>query len=651
MAKFDLQARLATARKTLWHFRKGGLAQVREHNRRSALQAFQPMVIAPRTHKLNPFARTKTTRSGQPLGPDFVRSLGPWPTETTEGARRPLKVGVIMDAFTTSCFAPEWEQVALGPNTWPEQLETEKLDFVLIESAWHGNNDQWRYGLSGKPWDKLRNLLAACHERQIPTVFWNKEDPAHYDDFIETARLFDHVFTTDSNCIPRYQTDLGHDRVYPLPFAAQPQIHNPVRPEKGYASRDIAFAGTYFTHKFPERRAQMDILLGGADDVSAKMDTGLEIYSREMGTGDPRYQFPEPLDKRVIGSVDYQRMLSAYRAYKVFLNVNSVTDSPSMCARRIFEILACNTSVVSTPSAAIRNFFPETELAVVNDREEAGTMLRALVGSPLLRDRMNHLAARRIWNEHTYSHRAETILTTIGLQTAPTPRPTASAIVSTIRPEQIDHILKTVADMNGIDGLPVQLCLLTHGFEAPNDLEARARDLGLENTIILTGDPNNSLGTCLNQLIEAADGTYIAKIDDDDWYGPHYLTDQIHALNYSGAQIVGKQAHYAHLESLDATALISPEREHRYTHFLAGPTLVTTRETALAHPFENRTTGEDTAFLTNIGNAGGRIYSTDRFNFLRRRSTHNHTWNISDEEVLRNGQIVAYGKNLETIMF
>ncbi|WP_371858334.1 glycosyltransferase, partial [Pseudomonas sp. FW215-L1] len=50
-------------------------------------------------------------------------------------------------------------------------------------------------------------------------------------------------------------------------------------------------------------------------------------------------------------------MLSAYRSFKIFLNVNSVTSSPSMCARRIFEIAASGTAVVSTESAALRNFF------------------------------------------------------------------------------------------------------------------------------------------------------------------------------------------------------------------------------------------------------------------------------------------------------
>ena len=121
-------------------------------------------------------------------------------------------------------------------------------------------------------------------------------------DFLPAARLFDHVFTSDSSRIAQYTADLGHDRVAVLPFAAQPAIHNPVRPRHGRHQRDVAFAGMYFAHKYPERRAQMDLLLGGALDASARMDTGLEIFSRQLG-GNAEYQFPAPLDARVVGSL------------------------------------------------------------------------------------------------------------------------------------------------------------------------------------------------------------------------------------------------------------------------------------------------------------------------------------------------------------
>src|SRR5699024_11010786 len=94
---------------------------------------------------------------------------------------------------------------------------------------------------------------------------------------------FDYVFTTDVNKVPEYRRLLGHDRVDTLMFAAQSAIHNPLRPTVGHQARDIAFAGMYFAHKYPERREQMQLLLGAADRISNRMDHGLEIYSRYLG--------------------------------------------------------------------------------------------------------------------------------------------------------------------------------------------------------------------------------------------------------------------------------------------------------------------------------------------------------------------------------
>ena len=45
------------------------------------------------------------------------------------------------------------------------------------------------------------------------------------------------------------------------------------------------------------------------------------------------------------------------------------------------------------------------------------------------------------------------------------------------------------------------------------------------------------------------DGAVLTKMDDDDHYAPNYVADQLHALSYSGADVVGKQAHYMHLRS------------------------------------------------------------------------------------------------------
>ncbi|MEX3611032.1 glycosyltransferase [Rothia sp. LK2588] len=645
----------ADIRRALWHLRDGGVPQLREHLRREkaatrssgtpALPAGTTSAPSRPTHK--PQRRglaIETTRHGR-LHLDFPE-LNP-----VERAPRHagVRVGVILDDFSLAAWGNEFTIVELTPTDWPNQVTD--LDLIFIESAWNGNHGAWQYQLTGNnaPSPALREMIAHCRAQNIPTVFWNKEDPPHFHDFLATAALFDTVFTSDSNKIPDYREELGHENVFPLAFAAQDAIHNPIRPQHGYHDRDIAFAGMYFAHKFPERREQMEFLLGAAEAVSPKMERGLEIFSRFLGD-DARYQFPGTLGDRVVGSLSYNKMLTAYKAFKVFLNVNSVVDSPSMCARRVFEITASGTPVVTTRSAAIPNYFTGDEVPVVDTPEEAQGVLRGLVRSPELNSRTVHLAQRKIWEGHTYTHRAEQVLTAAGVPfTSQTALPSVSALVSTNRPHQLENVLQTVAGFKGVD---VELNLLTHGFEASDaELRAQAAELGLENLNLLNASADVPLGECLNRLVGAASGAVLTKIDDDDLYGPDYLRDLLFARRFSGADVVGKQAHYMHLEGMGLTLLRSPEREHRWTSFIMGPTITGSREVFEAHPFGSLGRGEDTDFLRRVTASGGSIYSADRFNFMQLRSAAGaHTWDAGDRELLGTGVVAFYGRGEENVL-
>lgn len=618
--------KLRTFRTALWHLRHGGIRQLRTWRRRQRI--WQPSAdVAPtiQASKLRPTTLTE-------LFPEQPKSL-----------RSPVfgdvRVGVILDEFSAESFGYEWTLVPLRRADWSQQLDD--LDFVFIESAWNGNGGEWKYQLTGDSGVKpdVIALLEECERRGITSVFWNKEDPPHYDDFLPLAKHCDVIFTSDVRLIPKYRVELGHNRVDVLPFAAQPAIHSPARPARGFAVRDIAFAGMYFAHKFPERREQMDLLLGAADAVSNRMDYGLEIFSRFLGD-DQRYQFPGRLADRVVGSLPYRNLLTAYKHYKVFLNVNSVVDSPSMCARRIFEISASGTPVVTTPSAATKEFFQQDEVPQPQTEEDAEWILRALVRSRELRSRIVHKAQRRIWNEHTYSHRAMTVMNSVGIKFNDPLRTTVSAVVSTNRREHLSSIIETHSKQSFSEK---QLVLVAHGIDIPVDLIARAKDLGIDQLEIVRVDASETLGACLNYGIKAADGAAIAKMDDDDLYGKHYLSDQLAALRHSGADLVGKQAHYLHLRSRNIVMCRFPEREHRFTDLVMGPTLVGCRDLFLEHPFSELTIGEDTDLQRRLVAADAQIYSADRFNFVQVRGDHSHTWSVEDDLLLANSEVHAFG--------
>src|SRR5699024_8146540 len=167
---------------------------------------------------------------------------------------------------------------------------------------------------------------------------------------------------------------------------------------------------------------------------------------------------------------------------------------------------------------------------------------------PELRDRSVHRAQRRIWAEHTSTHRAMTVMESLGIDHAQ-PFPTSvSAVVSTNRPDHLGEVLTTHAAQLHDDK---ELVLVAHGFSAPGDLRARAATLGIDHFEIVEVDADEPLGTCLNRGIAAASGEIVAKMDDDVSYGAHYLGDQLAALRYSGAELVGKHAHYLHMRGAD----------------------------------------------------------------------------------------------------
>ena len=617
------QSPLHTLRTGLWHLRKGGPTQFLKWRRRKNVPC--GAADAQTTDRLTVDNLLKVFPSAPRIGRLPVFDY--------------LTVGTILDEFSAESFGYEWDTVPLDRNGWSTQLDS--VDFVFIESAWNGNQGDWKFKLTGTagPSPEVTDLLAECRRRGIPTVFWNKEDPPHFDDFLPLAKMFDVVFTSDVRLVHKYKERLGHDRIAPLAFAAQPAIHSPVRPAKNFAARDIAFAGMYFTHKFPERRAQMDLLLGAADKVSPRMEQGLEIFSRFLGD-DERYQFPGSLADRVVGSLPYRNLLTAYKNYKVFLNVNSVVDSPSMCARRIFEITAAGTPVISTPSEATKRFFPPSELPQPETQEEAELALRSYVRSSELRDRTVHLAQRRIWKEHTYTHRAMSIMDSIGIDYQNPIRQSVSVVVSTNRPEHLGRVLETYAAQLLQNR---ELIVVQHGFESSAELRSRASELGIESLTLLEASSSESLGACLNRGIDAASGDVIAKMDDDDIYGEHYLSDQLAALRYSNAELVGKQAHYLHLRNRDIVMCRFPEREHRYTDIVMGPTLMGRKELFRRFPFANRTLGEDTDLQHRIVADGARIYSADRFNFVQIRDSHSHTWDVDDGLLLANSNVHSFG--------
>ena len=265
-----------------------------------------------------------------------------------------LKVAVIADEFTSSTLAATFDCVPLSRTDYSSQFEEYDFDFFFLESAWEGNEGQWHRGTgnySTQEDSDLAAVLKICNQKNIPTVFWNKEDPVHFKRFIPAAKRCDYVFTTDSSLIIDYlRRGLGTTKtVSSMSFYAQPAIHNPLAVTRPFENT-VAYAGTYYGDRYAERSAELLKILKVADKY------GLAIYDRQYNNPESPYKFPAELKDSIRGSLPYQEVIDAYKSHAVSLNVNSVANSPSMFSRRVVEVAACGGVLCSGPGRAI----PET---------------------------------------------------------------------------------------------------------------------------------------------------------------------------------------------------------------------------------------------------------------------------------------------------
>lgn len=319
---------------------------------------------------------------------------------------------VIMDEFSTTALSADAHLVRPKPENWQTLLDEHRIDMLVVESAWEGNDGAWHHKVgwySEEEIADLKLLVQACRDRNIPTVFYNKEDPVHFNRFSKTSALFDHVFTTDEGCITRYEA-LEHSSIQSvdwIQFAAQPDVHHPY--DVMFLDRnDIAFAGTYYAGKYPERCEKMDMLFDAA------ANHGLVIYDRQSDGENPQYVFPERFAPHVRSKLEYQEMLQKHREHRIFLNVNSVEDSLTMAARRIFEIPASGACLVSGPGLAVREVFGNT-VPMVSSSEQANATLDALMADEAFLRYTIQASRHIVLKRHLNNHRLQKMLNASGL--------------------------------------------------------------------------------------------------------------------------------------------------------------------------------------------------------------------------------------------
>ncbi|CDT77909.1 Methyltransferase FkbM family (fragment) [Vibrio coralliirubri] len=433
-----------------------------------------------------------------------------------------LKVACIMDEFTYQSYLPECDLLQLTPFNWKEELENFKPEMLFIESAWRGKDDLWGSKV-GHLSDEVKGIIEWCKNNNVPTMFWNKEDPVHFATFLNTAKLFDYIFTTDIDCIQRYKTALNHDNVYFLPFACQPLTNNPI--EKYQRKNMISFAGAYYV-KYPERTKDLDLFV-----TELPKFKNLEIFDRNYLKTDPNYSFPKTYSPYIVGTLPFDEIDKAYKGYDYALNLNSIKQSQSMFARRLYELLASNTITISNFSQGVRLLFGDL-VVTTDDAKEAVSRLQKLAQTTHGVERVKLAALRKVMFEHTYQDRFDYIQEKIFDRFTASKLPSVGVVSKINTIAQYSSLIENVKSQEKVD---ISLLIVVNEQELKCQAESLLKASDLDGRVFLDTDFNRL--TLIELFSEGAWVTYFAP---DDYYGSFYLFDLALATSYSSAKVIGK---------------------------------------------------------------------------------------------------------------
>jgi hypothetical protein len=451
-------------------------------------------------------------------------------------SRPNLEIAVVADEISWRSWQYEAHCSALTIGNWKAVLASRAPDLLWVESCWNGPKGSWGRELTDLPgrlpWPAtaLDEILGWCRRRDIPTVFYNKEDPFHFNTFLEAASRFDWVFTTDVESVEAYRAGLGHQRVDVLPFGVQPRLQNPLQEQPGRLW-NVCFAGAWYREGLAARQRAAQALLAPARAY------GLHIYDRVGGVGNPRHQWPEEYGKMIVGSLPYVRMLRANRCYRVGLNLNSVSQSRTMLSRRVFELLASGTPVVSSVSRAIPELFGEDLVLVSATEDETRRHIEKLLGDETGWASVSNRGVRRTMMEHTCSQRLNFVLDKLGVSGSLAVHP------------RVD-VLAPVFDGASARAARVQFERQSYGLKGRLLLCSRAgSERGLDDAVdteLLCAEsrPGASWGGVLSDAVRRAEGEWIALLHPNHHYGPAYLTDAAVATLFSPHAAIARLEHY-----------------------------------------------------------------------------------------------------------
>ncbi|MGQ0623870.1 MAG: glycosyltransferase [Sporichthyaceae bacterium] len=201
--------------------------------------------------------------------------------------------------------------------------------------------------------------------------------------------------------------------------------------------------------------------------------------------------------------------------------------------------------------------------------------------------------------------------------------PTVSILLCTRRAALLAFALAQIARQ---DWPSRQVVVVLHGIDRADPQVLAALAESTVDPVVVEVGADVVFGHALNAGLARCSGELITKMDDDDWYGPHHLTDLVQAHEHSGAVLIGSGGYHLYLAEPDLTirwTRVSTEADTDWVH--GGTMLIAAADLRALGAWPAVRVGEDAHLIAAVLREGGAIYGIHDLGFTYYRGR-DHTW-------------------------
>ena len=239
---------------------------------------------------------------------------------------------------------------------------------------------------------------------------------------------------------------------------------------------------------------------------------GLNIVDRCYAIrGDERYSFPGKYLQFQAPAVDHDSLQKIHKLYDWCININTVKDSSTMFANRVYELQANGNLLISNYSLGVSNTFPN--VFMIHDQKEVGLILNGFTDDEIYERQT--AGVRRVMTGETCYDRVAELLQAVGLAEPPPVR--KALVIATKATDRVKEMFE----------------LQTYGAKELTDLDHVTPEM-------------------------YAGADIVAFFDAEADYGAYYLEDMVNGFKYTDCDYVTKAAY------VDAEGALVGGKEHDY---------------------------------------------------------------------------------------